>query len=136
MLQKDKEMDRTLREMCQKVKRYENMRQTSMRLVTHVCTKHLAKNLTRLQDRLLALFQRVDELSGHAHKQLGSLYTAEVRLHKMDNWFADSAACHVFRQVNIDIQLRACAGSCRSSEPFGADHRGYCALESDMEQLE
>lgn len=89
----------------------------------------------RLQDRLLALLQRVEELSGHAHKQLGSLYTAEVRLHKMDNWFADSAACHVCRQVDIDIQLRACAGSCCYSESFGADHRGCRAPETDMEQL-
>lgn len=34
------------------------------------------------------------------------------------------------------MMLRACAGSCRSLEPFGADHDGYRALESDVEQLD
>lgn len=34
------------------------------------------------------------------------------------------------------MKVRACAGSCRSWEPFDADHDGHQALESDVEQLD
>lgn len=99
-----------------------------------------AKNLTSLQERLFSLLQQVDELSDRTHTQLGSLYRAEVRLQKMEKALTDSAAqniCSSFcgRQVDLDIKLRACAGSCRSLEPFTADHDSFSPLESDMEEL-
>lgn len=33
---------------------------------------------------MFRLLQQVDEVSGHTHKLLGSLYRAEVRLQKME----------------------------------------------------
>lgn len=109
-------------------------------LTTLQDAEKVAKNLMALQERLFSLLQQVDKLRGHTHKQVGSLYRAEVRLQKMEKPFADSAAhriCSPFCcwQVDLDIKLRACAGSCRSLEPFSADHDGYRALESDVEQL-
>lgn len=100
----------------------------------------VAKSLMSLQERLFSLLQQVDELSGQTHKQLGSLYRAEVGLQKMERTFADAATHHICsslcRQVDLDIKMRNCAGSCRSLEPFSADHEGYRALESDMEQMD
>lgn len=51
----------------------------------------VAKALTSLQERLFSLLQQVDQLSGHTHNQVGSLYRAEVRLQEAEA-FADSAA--------------------------------------------
>lgn len=49
-------------------------------LTTLQDAEKVAKNLMSLQERMFRLFQQVDELSGHAHKQLGSLSRAEVSL--------------------------------------------------------
>lgn len=61
-------------------------------LTTLQDAEKVAKNLMALQERLFSLLQQVDKLRGHTHKQVGSLYRAEVRLQKMEKPFADSAA--------------------------------------------
>lgn len=101
----------------------------------------VAKSLTSLQERLFSLLQQVEQLSGHAHQQVGSWYRAEVSLQQMEEASADSAAHPVCsslccRQVDLAIKLGACAGSCRSVEPFSVHHDSYRALESDVEQLD
>lgn len=37
-------------------------------------------------------------------------------------------------QVDIDIKLRTCAGSCRSTSPFSVDHRGYQTARDELSQ--
>lgn len=42
----------------------------------------VGKSLVSQQERLLRMMEQVDELRGYAHKQLGSLYRAEVGLQR------------------------------------------------------
>lgn len=39
-------------------------------------------------------------------------------------------------QVDIDIKLRACRGSCHSALSFAVDHPSYQALQTDMDQMD
>lgn len=47
ILQRDRETNRNLKEVCQKAERYEKMVQTSTRLLTDVCTEHLQVMVNR-----------------------------------------------------------------------------------------
>lgn len=40
------------------------------------------------------------------------------------------------QQVDIDIKLRACHGSCRLALPFSIDHSSYQMLQNDMDQID
>ena len=41
-----------------------------------------------------------------------------------------------FFQVDIDMKLRACRGSCRSVLPFSIDHRSYQALKTELDFMD
>lgn len=55
---------------------------------------------------------------------------------------ADEAAFHLFVsvtsggccQVDIDIKLRTCTGSCRSTSPFSVDHQSYQTARDELNQ--
>lgn len=43
---------------------------------------------------------------------------------------------HPLRQVDIDIKLRSCKGSCKGYAEFSVDQASYVALDKQMDQLE
>ena len=43
---------------------------------------------------------------------------------------------HLCHQVDVDMTLRACSGSCRSALPFSIDHQSHEALQTDMGQMD
>ncbi|XP_061566069.1 fibrinogen alpha chain [Cololabis saira] len=86
-----------------------NRYMSELKLVEHA--DGLVRNLTRLQKRSAALAQKIQELSGTAQNQIEELYRTEV---------------------DIDMKLRSCQGSCRWLLPFSVDHHSYKELHSDM----
>ncbi|XP_059210266.1 uncharacterized protein LOC131989101 [Centropristis striata] len=68
-----------------------------------------------LRDRSSRLSLRLEELKSNVHKQMEELYRTEV---------------------HIDMQLRACSGSCRSAFPFAVDHLGFETLHADLQQMD
>ncbi|XP_029283129.1 fibrinogen alpha chain [Cottoperca gobio] len=75
----------------------------------------LARNLTSLRARSTRLSLQLKELHSNVQKQMQDLYRTEV---------------------DVDMQLRACRGSCRLALPFSADHPGYQALQADMDHMQ
>ncbi|XP_054457092.1 fibrinogen alpha chain [Anoplopoma fimbria] len=75
----------------------------------------LERNLTSLRKRSSRLTLQLEELLGNVQKQMEDLYRTEV---------------------DIDMKLRACYGSCRLVLPFSVDHLSYQTLRTDMEQVE
>lgn len=68
ILQRDREMNRNLREVCQKAERYEKMVQKSTRWLTDVCTEHLQVMMNRQSKNNAEVFVCSDlKLMGVAH---------------------------------------------------------------------
>ncbi|XP_073331502.1 fibrinogen alpha chain [Pagrus major] len=131
----ESEVERKLAKVCETAKTYEDVTEKSMKAMTHIYSYNrrvivnrytselkfveqaegLAKNLTSLQKRSFRLSQELDELRRNAQKQLEDLYRTEV---------------------DIDMKLRACSGSCRSALPFSVDHQSHQAFRTDMDQMD
>ncbi|XP_077357504.1 fibrinogen alpha chain [Festucalex cinctus] len=75
----------------------------------------LARNLTSFRQRSRRLQQRLDELNERVRRQVEELWRAEV---------------------DVDMKLRACAGSCRTALPLGVDRDGYRALRTDAAEMD
>uniref|UniRef100_A0A3Q1F3U9 Fibrinogen alpha chain n=1 Tax=Acanthochromis polyacanthus TaxID=80966 RepID=A0A3Q1F3U9_9TELE len=73
----------------------------------------LSGNVTTLRKRSTQLSRQLEELSVDVRKQIEDLYRAEV---------------------DIDMKLRSCHGSCRSVPPFKVDHSSYETLRADMDE--
>ncbi|KAI3375880.1 hypothetical protein L3Q82_003758 [Scortum barcoo] len=135
ILQMESEVERKLKKVCKTAKTYEDAAENSMAATTHIYNYNrrvivgrymselkfvdhaegLAWKLTLLRNQSSRLSQKLDELQRNVQKQIEELYRTEV---------------------DIDMKLRACHGSCRLVLPFGVDHSSYQALHTDMEQME
>ncbi|XP_024866557.1 fibrinogen alpha chain [Kryptolebias marmoratus] len=71
----------------------------------------LTRNLTFLRKQSAALAQKLNDLSGHVEEQVEELYRTEV---------------------DLDMKLRTCRGTCRVALPFSADHHGFESLQTDL----
>ncbi|CAB1451411.1 unnamed protein product [Pleuronectes platessa] len=131
--QRQRDVERKLWKVCKTVKLYEEAAETSMTAMTQIYnsnrrvivntyiselkfvdgSEELSRTLTSLRRRSSSLSQRLKELRSAVRKQVEDLYRAEV---------------------DIDMTLRTCHGSCRSALPFTVDHPSYQTLETDMDQ--
>ncbi|XP_074555330.1 fibrinogen alpha chain [Halichoeres trimaculatus] len=131
----DSEVERKLRKVCKTGMMYEDAAERSMKAMTHIDShnrrvivdrymsdlkfveqaERLTRNLTSLRNRSSMLSQQLEEMNHRVQKQIEDLYRAEV---------------------DIDMKLRACKGSCHSAIPFDVSHPSYEALQNDMEQLD
>nr|XP_049617841.1 fibrinogen alpha chain [Syngnathus scovelli] len=129
------EMDRKLDGFCKNAKTLENTFEEFTAKVVNVYRHHrkalvfqhvselkfvqdaaeLAKNLTLLRQRSWRLQQRMDELNERVQQQVEELWRAEV---------------------DVDMKLRACRGSCRVALPFSIDHDTYRTLQGDAAQFD
>ncbi|XP_072232519.1 fibrinogen alpha chain [Leuresthes tenuis] len=133
--QMESDVERKLRTLCKTAKKYEDAAEKSMSAMTSVYNSNrrvivnrymselkfveradgLAGNLTALRKRSATLAQKLKELNRRVQKQMEELYRTEV---------------------DIDMKLRACGGSCRSVLPFGTDHRSYQALKTELDFMD
>ncbi|XP_056156722.1 fibrinogen alpha chain [Lampris incognitus] len=134
MLQKEQEVESRTRMVCERAQRYKSMAEKTMTTIIPIYNANrrvivnkyvselkyvehadqLARKLRSLRKRSAALSQKLKDLQGKVQRQIKDLYQTEV---------------------DIDIKLRACSGSCHSALPFHTDHPGYKALETDLKQL-
>ncbi|XP_008323337.1 fibrinogen alpha chain isoform X2 [Cynoglossus semilaevis] len=125
---------RRIRKVCETVKELQNKAETSMTAVTNIYNWNrrvivhryvseqkfaeqaeiLAKNLTLLRKRSSVLSQKLQEMRSHVKRQIEDLYRTEV---------------------DIDIKIRSCGGSCHSGIQFSVDHHSYQRLQTDMDQI-
>ncbi|XP_023279906.1 fibrinogen alpha chain isoform X1 [Seriola lalandi dorsalis] len=132
--QMESEVEGKLWKVCKTAKIYEDAADKSMTVMTHIYNSNrrvivnrymselkfveraegLAGNLTSLRKRSSSLSQRLKELHGNIQEQIDDLYRAEV---------------------DIDMKLRACHGSCRSALPFTVNHPSYEMLQIDMDKI-
>lgn len=125
------DMESKLQMFCEKAKIHENALEKSMMEMTHIYNSNrrvivnayiselkfveradrLTRNLTELRQRSRFLAQKIQELSDRARKQVEELYRTEV---------------------DVDMKLRSCRGSCRAVLPFSVDHHGYQTLQTDL----
>ncbi|XP_004079598.1 fibrinogen alpha chain [Oryzias latipes] len=70
----------------------------------------LAKTLTAVREKSKVLDLKIKELRSNVKKQVEELYRTEV---------------------DVDMMLRTCSGSCQSRTPFSVDHHSYQELQSD-----
>ncbi|XP_034424853.1 fibrinogen alpha chain isoform X2 [Hippoglossus hippoglossus] len=130
----ESDVDRKLWKVCKTGKLYEDAAETSMTAMTQIynsnrrvivnryiselkfveSAEELSRTLTSLRKRSTSLSHQLKELHGDVWKQIEDLYRTEV---------------------DIDMTLRACHGSCRSALPFTVDHPSYQTLETDMDQM-
>ncbi|XP_056225452.1 fibrinogen alpha chain [Seriola aureovittata] len=130
----ESEVEGKLWKVCKTAKIYEDAADKSMTVMTHIYNSNrrvivnrymselkfveraegLAGNLTSLRKRSSSLSQRLKELHGNIQEQIDDLYRAEV---------------------DIDMKLRACHGSCRSALPFTVNHPSYEMLQIDMDKI-
>ncbi|KAM3590169.1 uncharacterized protein V6R79_005238 [Siganus canaliculatus] len=135
MSQMETEMEGKLRKICQDAKTYEDAAEKSMKTMTQIYNykrkdivhRHasdlvfveradaLTKNLTLLRRRSSELSRKLQQLNHDVRKQVEDLYRAEV---------------------DIDMTLRSCRGSCRSALPFAFDHPGYETLQTAVDLTE
>ncbi|XP_068426961.1 fibrinogen alpha chain [Clinocottus analis] len=133
--QAEREVERKLRKVCTRAKLYQDAAAKSTSAMTQIyshnrrvlANRHqselkfleraegLTRNLTALRRRTSRLSLRLEELSASVQKQMEDVYRTEV---------------------DVDMKLRACSGSCRSALPFSVDHLGYRALMDEVEQVE
>ncbi|XP_040887713.1 fibrinogen alpha chain [Toxotes jaculatrix] len=131
----ESEVERKLWKVCKTAETYEDAAEKSMTVMTNVHNwkrrvlvsrymselkfveraEELSRNLTSLRKRSSSLSQKLKELQSSVQRQIEDLYRAEV---------------------DIDMKLRACHGSCRSALPFSVNHSSYQLLLTDMEQME
>ncbi|XP_045921759.1 fibrinogen alpha chain isoform X2 [Micropterus dolomieu] len=130
-----REVERKLRKVCKTAKMYEDAAEKSMTEMTQIYNDNrrvivnrytselkfvdhaegLARNLTSLRKRSSWLSQQLGQLRHNVQKQMEDLYQTEV---------------------DIDIKLRACHGSCQLALPFSIDHSSYQMLQNDMDQID
>uniref|UniRef100_A0A3B3WM05 Fibrinogen alpha/beta/gamma chain coiled coil domain-containing protein n=2 Tax=Poecilia mexicana TaxID=48701 RepID=A0A3B3WM05_9TELE len=135
MSEMENEVEKKLQTFCQKSSIYEIAMEKSMTEMTHVYNSNrrvmvnryiselkfvesadkLAKNLRELRRRSGFLAQKIKEMSSHVRKQVEELYRTEV---------------------DIDMKLRTCQGSCRAALPFSVDHHGYQSLQTDLRLMD
>ncbi|XP_010753146.3 uncharacterized protein LOC104938450 [Larimichthys crocea] len=135
MSQMESEVERKVKKVCKKAMMYEDALEKSMMTMTDFYNKNrrdivgrymfelkfaenaerLTKNFTALQNRSSKLSRQFDELLRKAQKQMEELYRTEV---------------------DIDMKLRACYGSCQSALPFSMDDPSYQTLQSDIDQMD
>ncbi|KAK9525115.1 hypothetical protein VZT92_017449 [Zoarces viviparus] len=133
--QTENKVERSLRKVCKTAKMYEDAAEKSMTAMTHIYSHNrrvivnrhvselqlvehsegLARNLTSLRRRSSRLSLQLQQLSASVQKQMEETYRTEV---------------------DIDMKLRACYGSCRLVLPFSVDHFIYQTLRADVEQLD
>nr|XP_046236150.1 fibrinogen alpha chain [Scatophagus argus] len=133
--QAENEMEGKLRKACKMAKTFEDTAEKSMTAVTQIYSYNrraiinryaselkfvdhaegLARNLTSLRRRSSRLSQQLYKLQRDVQKQLEDLYPTEV---------------------DIDMKLRTCYGSCKLVSPFSVDHSGYQALQTGMDQMD
>ncbi|XP_057710333.1 fibrinogen alpha chain isoform X2 [Corythoichthys intestinalis] len=73
----------------------------------------LARKLTSLRQRSLRLQRRLKQLNERVRQQVEELWRAEV---------------------DVDMKLRACKGSCRTALALGVDHHNYHTLLADVSE--
>ncbi|XP_014887698.1 fibrinogen alpha chain [Poecilia latipinna] len=135
MSEMENDVEKKLQTFCQKSSIYEIAMEKSMTEMTHVYNSNrrvivnryiselkfvksadkLAKNLRELRRRSGFLAQKIKEMSSHVRKQVEELYRTEV---------------------DIDMKLRTCQGSCRAALPFSVDHHGYQSLQTDLRLMD
>ncbi|XP_044039857.1 uncharacterized protein LOC122870120 isoform X2 [Siniperca chuatsi] len=133
--QMESEVERKLRKVCKTAKMYEDAAEKSMTMTAHIYNNNrrdivnrytselkfvehaegLARNLTSLRKRSSGMSQQLEELRRIVQKQMEDLYRTEV---------------------DIDMKLRACHGSCRLALVFSVDHPSYQTLQTDMDQMD
>ncbi|XP_051251171.1 fibrinogen alpha chain [Dicentrarchus labrax] len=131
----ENEVARKLRKVCKTAVMYEDAAEKSMMTMTHIYNDHrrvivnrytselkfvkhgeaLARNLTSLRKRSSRLSKQLVELRLNVQKQMEDLYRTEV---------------------DVDMKLRACHGSCRLVLPFSVDHSKYQNLQTDMDHTD
>ncbi|XP_024144110.1 fibrinogen alpha chain [Oryzias melastigma] len=134
MSQMEMDVDRKLQTVCETAKTLEEAAEKSMARMTQVYNSHrrvivsryvseqkfaaradvLAKKLTSLQEKSKVLDVKIKELRSKVKKQVEELYRTEV---------------------DVDMMLRACGGSCPSRTPFSVDHHSSLQSESMLEVL-
>ncbi|XP_068164863.1 fibrinogen alpha chain [Antennarius striatus] len=133
--QTDIDMEKKLRNVCKMAQINHDAAEKSMTAMTHMYSHNrrilvnryvselkfveyaegLARNVTSLRERSSKLSQQLIKLSQRVQKQVEELYRTEV---------------------DIDMKLRACRGSCHLTLPFSVDHHSYQLLQTDMDQME
>ncbi|XP_039887362.1 fibrinogen alpha chain isoform X2 [Simochromis diagramma] len=133
--QMENKVERKLRKVCKTAEMYEDATEKSMTTMTHIYNfnrrviinrymftlkfveqaEELGRNFTTLQKRSTSLSQQIKKLISKLQKQTEELYRTEV---------------------DIDMKLRACRGSCQSVLPFGIDHPDYHILRTHMEDMD
>ncbi|MEQ2167541.1 hypothetical protein GOODEAATRI_005142 [Goodea atripinnis] len=71
----------------------------------------LVRNITELRHRSQVLAQKIKQLTSNVRKQLEELYRMEV---------------------DIDMKLRTCQGTCREVLPFSVDHHSFQTQQTDL----
>ncbi|XP_060890004.1 fibrinogen alpha chain isoform X1 [Labrus mixtus] len=132
--QMESQVERKLRTVCKTAKMYEDAAEKSMKAMTHIYshnrrviinkymselkfvehTEGLARNFSLLLKKSSRLSKQLEELNHKVKEQLDEMYRTEV---------------------DIDMTLRACQGSCHVVVPFSVSHHSYETLQADMEQM-
>ncbi|XP_076580936.1 uncharacterized protein LOC143316958 isoform X2 [Chaetodon auriga] len=133
--QMEQELEKKMWKLCKTLQVYEDTTETSMKAMTHVYNNNrrvivsryaselrfvehaegLTRNLTSLRKRSSRLSLQLDELRHNLQNQMEDLYRTEV---------------------DVDMKLRACYGSCGSVPPFSVDHPSYQTLLTDLDQMD
>uniref|UniRef100_A0A7N8Y3D3 Fibrinogen alpha/beta/gamma chain coiled coil domain-containing protein n=1 Tax=Mastacembelus armatus TaxID=205130 RepID=A0A7N8Y3D3_9TELE len=131
--QMESEVERKLQKVCKTRKMHEDAADVSMMATTQIYTSlsknsrqasnlkfvenvgGLARSLTSLRRRSSCLSQKLKELRSNVERQIEDLYRTEV---------------------DVDMKLRACRGSCRSAPPFSVNHPSYQTLRTDLDQMD
>ncbi|XP_036814250.1 uncharacterized protein LOC110536442 isoform X2 [Oncorhynchus mykiss] len=131
MEQTERQTRGRLRDICERRQRYEDAATVSMVTTKHIYyinrkaivkthmselryvefAEGLAMNLTSLRKRSAALLRKLKEQRSHVQKQLEDMYRQEV---------------------DVEIKLRSCQGSCNRSIAFHIDHNSYRSLANQM----
>ncbi|XP_072315505.1 fibrinogen alpha chain [Eucyclogobius newberryi] len=134
ILEHESKVENKLRNVCKTAKTYEDAAERSMSATARVYhrgrehivntaalqatfgegAEDLTKNLTSLRKRSERLDLRMAELEERVQEQLQELLRAEVE---------------------VDVRLRSCLGSCRSGSSFAVSLEDHAALRSQTEQM-
>ncbi|KAK7909496.1 hypothetical protein WMY93_014180 [Mugilogobius chulae] len=134
ILEHEKKVENKLRNVCKMAKTYEDTAEKSMSTTAKIYHKSreniinttalhvrfvkgaedLTKNLTSLRNQSKSLVVKMTELKENIQKQLEDLLRTEVE---------------------VDMRLRSCLGSCQSGFPFSVNLEDYVTLRSQTEQM-
>ncbi|XP_034021067.1 fibrinogen alpha chain [Thalassophryne amazonica] len=122
-------------QLCEMVKTNKDASEASMTLTAHIYNSNrqaivkqyvaemkfleyssaLTRKVTSLRQRSTDLLHQFKEVVNRAQQQLMDLYRTEV---------------------DIEMKLRACHGSCRSVSPISINHVGYQTFQTHMDHLD